>query len=111
VHAAGGPSAPWFYKLKDVTGPVSVRHVPFLDALDGALRWKPGTSLGLVSEDRADWAPEVLADEEDALVATEDEMEMFAWIVAQRLRLMTPEHRDRVMRDIAHLIGLPSLPS
>ena len=109
LRGAGGPSAPWFYKLKYEEGPVSNRHIPFLEKLDAALQWPLGTSAGLLDKDRSDWSAVVLDDEEAQLVEYQDEVAFFAFMVERRLRTLDPDAREQLMRDIGRMIGLPVL--
>jgi hypothetical protein len=107
LAAAGGPSPAWFYKLKDETGDPSVRHRKFLEQLDAALRWRAGTSMSLLVDDRADWDDALLQDEEDSLIHATDRIATFAFMVEQRLRVLDPDDADRMMRDLARTLGLP----
>lgn len=107
VQAAGGPSPSWLRKAKNLTGPPTRRHRDALDALDLALRWANGTSWALVSEDRSDWTAESLELEETDLVEREDRAGHFGNLVAHALRRKPAAERDRLMAEMAKMLGLP----
>lgn len=108
VTAAGGPSDAWFRALKYGEGEPSTRHRKPLAALDRALRWKEGTSLSLLTDDRSGWDEALLSDEEDSLVlAASDRVAIFAFMVEQRLRAVDELDSERMMREIAAVMGLP----
>ena len=107
LRGAGGPSAPWFYKLKNEEGPVSNRHIPFLEKLDVALQWPLGTSVGLLDKDRSGWSKATLEGEELDLVEHQDEIAFFTLMVERRLRLASPSEREQMMREVGRAIGLP----
>jgi hypothetical protein len=109
VAAAGGPSVAWLTKLPYKTEEPSARHVQKLDSLDRALRWRPGTSWGLVTEDRSSWSADVLADEEDSLVTEQDRAALVAFMVEQRLKAVDDLERERLIKALARTLGLPVL--
>lgn len=109
VQAAGGPSPSWMRKARRLTGPPSRRHRDALDALDLALRWPAGTSWALVGDDRSEWTDELLDAEQFELVEQEDKAGHFGNLVAHALRRKPDAERDRIMNQIAELMGLPAL--
>ena len=109
MESAGGPTGAWLRSLRTTTGAPSLKSAHALAALDEALRWRPGTSWGLVAEDRSGWADALLTDEEAQLVEEDDEAGHMGTIVAARLRLMAPDDAARAMAEIMRTLGLSDM--
>lgn len=107
VQAVGGPSPAWIHKLPHETGQPSTRHTKSLRDLDRAMRWREGTSWGLLADDRSSWTDEVLRDEEVSLISAADRISNAAWLWEQRLRSMPEELADEIIRETFRLAGLP----
>lgn len=107
VTAAGGPSDGWFRALKYGTGAPSTRHVKPLAALDRALQWREGTSLSLLTDDRSEWDPALLSDEEDSLLHATDRIGTAAFMIEQRLRVVGEAEAERMIREMFRVMGLP----
>jgi hypothetical protein len=108
IQAIGGPSPAWIRKLKNMTGPPTVRMAPALRDLDRALQWEPGTAKSLVEHDRSQWSRAILEDEEHSLIELgPDDCDNFGFVVAGRLRAI-PEgkERDDMMRAVLNLLGV-----
>lgn len=107
VQAVGGPSPAWIHKLPHESGMPSTRHAKSLRDLDRALRWREGTSWGLLADDRTDWTPEVLRDEEVSLINAADRISNALWLLEQRLRSMPDAEADDLIREFLRMSGLP----
>lgn len=108
VQAVGGPSPKWVQNLRGLSGSPSSRMRASMLDLDRALRWEPGTSWGLVAEDRSKWSADRLRDEEEGLLEHgPDEADNFGFVVAARLRAI-PEGRERddVMRRLLAVLDI-----
>ena len=109
LKALGGPSKSWVNALPHLEGSPSARHATSLKQLDAVLRWPEGTSWDLVSRDRSDDDPELLADEERGLVDHKDKVTVFVYLVERRLRGLQDDELRPAMLDIGRRLGIPVL--
>lgn len=124
IRARGGPSSEWIRKLKEQEGKATIKQAASLLDLDAVLGWDAGTSRGLINDDRAGWSKATLEAEAHDLVTTnlpdpivapeakgalskeERDIRTMQTQVAAGLRAMSPDDRQRAMREIMRILGI-----